>query len=349
MKNILTIAILLCSIITAGFSQSYIAQIKPEGSKYWGYCDESGTIIIEPAYKKCFGFSEDGLAIYNDRSKGSLVVINTKGEQVPTSITGFRLIEQFGFGVQGYHEGMLAVSKNEKWGYLDTNGELVLKGYDFATIFNSERAIVKKGGEFLIIDKQGNETNINVPNLLTIKRFSEGLAPFTTNNRLSGFIDINGNIVIEPKYNGVGYFQDGLAWARSDNDLTGFIDKTGQWVIDPKFLKVGPFDSVSGMTRVKTSSGWAYSNKEGVVMSISDTDIWKPFNDGLALGRKQGKIGFFDKEGNWVIPPSFEVAKDFKNGFAPVRKGELWGFIDTKGEWVIPPTFVGVKDFEKVL
>lgn len=349
MKNLLIITILFCLTITTSVSQTYIAQVKPIGSKYWGYCDESGTIIIEPAYKKCFEFSEDGLAIYNDKSKGSLAVINTHGEQIPTAITGFRLIEQFGFGVQGYHEGMLAVIKNEKWGYLNTSGEHVLKDYDFVTIFNSERAIVKKGSEFFIIDKQGNETNINVPNLLTIKRFSEGLAPFTTSDKLSGFIDTSGNIAIGANYNGVGYFKDGLAWARSGNDLTGFIDKTGQWVINPKFLKVGPFDSISDMARVKTSYGWAYSNKEGVIMSKSDTDIWKHFNNGLALGRKQDKYGFFDKEGHWAIPASFDYAKDFKNGFAPAKKGDLWGFIDTKGQWVIPPSFIGVKDFEKIL
>jgi len=348
MKNILTVAILIFIAITTGFSQSYMAQVKPEGSRYWGYCDESGKIIVEPAYKKCFPFSKDGLAVYYDRSKGTLAIINTKGEQIPTSITRFRLIQQFGFGSQGYHEGMLAVSKDEKWGYLDTTGQLVIKNYDFATIFNSGRAIVKEGSEFKIIDKQDNEIAINGPNLSSIKRFSEGLAPFTTSDDLSGFIDTDGNIAIEAKHKGVGYFSAGLAWARSDNDKVGFIDKTGQWIIEPIFLAVGPFDPVSGMARVKISEGWAYTDRNGNILRVEDTDIWKHFNSGLALGRGDYKNGFFNNEGEWIINKSLDGARSFSNGYAAVRVGDLWGFIDTKGEWVIQPSFAAVKDFEKV-
>ncbi|APA52029.1 hypothetical protein BLD35_02145 [Campylobacter coli] len=63
--------------------------------------------------------------------------------------------------------------------------------------------------------------------------FSEGLAKVEL-NRKYGFMDKNGKIVIEPKFDGVGNFSEGLA-AVGLNGKWGFIDKNGEFAIKPKF------------------------------------------------------------------------------------------------------------------
>ncbi|HEF3474383.1 TPA: WG repeat-containing protein, partial [Campylobacter coli] len=53
-----------------------------------------------------------------------------------------------------------------------------------------------------------------------------------------GFIDKNGEFVIEPKFDGVGNFSEGLARVEL-NGKYGFIDKSGKIVIEPKFDDIG--------------------------------------------------------------------------------------------------------------
>lgn len=58
------------------------------------------------------------------------------------------------------------------------------------------------------------------------------------------------------------------------------------------------------------------------------------FSDGLANAKcaENGKYGFIDTKGEWVIDPLFEAAGDFSDGFAPVRMKGKWGFVDSKGK-----------------
>ena len=60
----------------------------------------------------------------------------------------------------------------------------------------------------------------------------------------------------------------------------------------------------------------------------------------IFLVNKDGKYGFIDETGEWIVQPRFELAHGFtKDGLAPVRVDGKWGFIDEKGMWIIPPKF----------
>lgn len=54
--------------------------------------------------------------------------------------------------------------------------------------------------------------------------FSEGLAEITVGRKV-GYIDINGNIVITPRFDDAQNFSDGVAPAEL-NDKWGYIDKS---------------------------------------------------------------------------------------------------------------------------
>ena len=47
-----------------------------------------------------------------------------------------------------------------------------------------------------------------------------------------GYVDRNGNVVIEPQFDEAYEFSDGLAWAVKDGK-SGYIDNTGALVIEP--------------------------------------------------------------------------------------------------------------------
>ncbi|EFV4699761.1 WG repeat-containing protein, partial [Campylobacter coli] len=63
--------------------------------------------------------------------------------------------------------------------------------------------------------------------------FSEELARVEL-NRKYGFMDKNGKIVIEPKFDSIWDFSEELARVEL-NRRWGFIDRSGKFVIKPKF------------------------------------------------------------------------------------------------------------------
>jgi len=67
-----------------------------------------------------------------------------------------------------------------------------------------------------------------------------------------------------------------------------------------------------------------------------------PFNDGLALVRYEGKYGYIDSSGKFVIAPRFKGASSFKKGLAPVIVGNQIGVINSQGDFVIEPRFSSV-------
>ena len=61
--------------------------------------------------------------------------------------------------VSGFAEGVVAVQRNNKWGYIDLAGRTILPFvYDYATCFNDGAAVVKLGEAWAIINRSGRET-----------------------------------------------------------------------------------------------------------------------------------------------------------------------------------------------
>ena len=55
-----------------------------------------------------------------------------------------------------------------------------------------------------------------------------------------------------------------------------------------------------------------------------------------------GKYGYVDEKGNWVIEPKFDDAWRFKEGFAKVELDGKYGFIKTDGTYLVEPIYIEV-------
>jgi len=216
-KNILITSILLILISLNSFSQEFAVMVKPMGSRDWGYINLQNEYILSPQFRKCYSFSEDGYAVIYEKKEG-FYFINTKGEVLQTEISDYRLIEAFGFGVQGFTNGFVPVFVDGDWGYMNTAGKLAVPAkYDKVSSFKNGFGIAQKvidrdmqdddiyssnEGEiqFYIIDIKGNQKMVDIPNIKEIKWFSEGIAPFKTNEGLYGFLDSNGEVIIEAQF-----------------------------------------------------------------------------------------------------------------------------------------------------
>lgn len=178
-------------------------------------------------------------------------------------------------------------------------------------------------------------------------KFNDGLCPFILNNRW-GFIDLDGNVVIEPKficyvgdYGSKPKFSEGLtAIVDPETERVGFINKNGEIVIGPKFYSAYTFNE--GVAIVGTQDDHVIIDKTGKILAqkfVAINGYYSQFNQNRAICQKQFKYGFIDKNGTFVIEPQYDEVRLFSNGLAAVKLDGKWGFIDTLGKLKIPAKF----------
>lgn len=121
-------------------------------------------------------------------------------------------------------------------------------------------------------------------------------------------------------------------------------------IIDKNVAATASYNE-DNLSKLYSEYGLFYFTKSSKIRKVINYDNGPDyFQEGLARTSKEGKIGFFDKKLNIVIPPSFDFAFPFKNGYALVCNGcrkeadgeyeklvdGFWGGINRSGDVVVP-------------
>lgn len=129
---------------------------------------------------------------------------------------GTVVIEPVFWGATSFSQGYAAVMISEtEWGYIDTSGAIVYRGFADAEPFSEGLAVVSPDKEkygYISLDGE----YVIEPIYQTAFSFSEGLAavaPMTDDfeDRKYGYIDTAGNYVLDPIYGTAGEFWGGIA------------------------------------------------------------------------------------------------------------------------------------------
>ena len=340
MKSSLT-SIILFIVAFSTMGQGVLAPFSEVGSDKWGYMNQKGEVVLSAKYDEVLDFSAEDLALVREGKTWS--IIDEKGTAIST-VKEFTPVSIFGFGKRGYENGYVVVGSNKLLGVLDVTGKVVHDfKYNYISDFHGGFSAAKIGKSFYILDKDGKSKGID--DILDLKEFQEGLAPFRAKNKLYGFMDPTGKIVIDATFKSVGYFSNDLAWAKTTEGMIGFIDKSGKWTIEPKFLAAKEFDGTFGIAPVKLADEWMFVRKNGEMFAVDGMISSGNFSDGLVYARKGDLYGFVNEKGEWVIEAKYAKVRDFNGGFAAVQVNELWGVIDKKGNVVCEPKFRDIKNF----
>lgn len=175
--------------------------------------------------------------------------------------------------------------------------------------------------------------------------FSEGLGGFKTDDKC-GFINNEGEVVIEPKFQDVKAFQDGVCWVK-ENNLWFMIDATGKPIIQERFNRFHYYSN--GFARVRIGELWGYIDKQGKYLGAGCvyTDN-NDFVDGVALAKKGELWGLLKDDGSWLVEPQYNRIWDhFKDGYALVRKGEQIGIMKPDGSELLPPVYRKIDEYNE--
>lgn len=168
----------------------------------------------------------------------------------------------------------------------------------------------------------------------------------TGNSMKLGFIDPQGQWVIEPKYEQSEPFSQGMA-AVKENGKWGYISPSGVYVIEPQFDRAFSFRNnrapvyESSQSRVKEY----FINPQGekvFEVQVGENGWYGDFVEDRLLVCKEGKYGFLDPEGNEAVPFIYEEAYDFNQGLALVCKDGKYGCIDKTGKEIVPAIYEAI-------
>lgn len=256
-KNLLAIATM--SLVGLAYSSAAMADLKQynvenRSGNNCGYKDKAGKVVV-PAnkYDGCGDF-KDGLAYVGhmvkpqDESEGG----GYKHVQGFIDKTGKVVIPvkyEVTHGMEGgdyrnFSDGVVAVYKNGKYGYMNKQQKLVVAHkYDYVLDFTDGVGVVSNNGLYGVVDATGK---VVVPVKHSfISTYSSGLAPYgvekSDGNSQYGFIDKKGAVAIKPIWSDVYSFSEGLAAVKvgdGNSSKWGVIDTKGKYVVKPQYDEV---------------------------------------------------------------------------------------------------------------
>jgi len=159
-----------------------------------------------------------------------------------------------------------------------------------------------------------------------------------------GFINRQGEVVVEPQFDLVLASPDNAITARSEAGWFAVHSDESQAVV----MKL-PFDATCravwelapGLYAIVTPQGTAeiLDVKGRFDARVDDDSYFGLLREGLLPIKQAGKWGAVDRSGRIVIKPSFDFMDNFFERKAAVLVGKKWGYVDFKGEMIIEPRF----------
>jgi hypothetical protein len=241
--------------------------------------------------------------------------------------------------VYDFSEGLAAVKKDGKIGFIDTDGREVIpcmyemRGEGGIEYINKTRdyefseglVAVKLGGKWGYIDRENN---------MVVDAIYDYALPFyngyavVIRAKKCGIINRLGEEVVPCNYGGITNFHEGLAIVNESDwkgGKIGFSDTTGQIVIPCIYDR---FLSISQHVFIGRRGGY-----------FTDMEYFT-FKDGLAAVRRDKKMGYIDKTGKEIIECKYDLTgySDFSEGLTEVLYKGKAGYIRPRRQRSDSPT-----------
>jgi hypothetical protein len=247
-----------------------------------------------------------------------------------------------------FSNGLAAVEvAQDSYQYIDTKGNSVFKTrFKTAGAFTPEGyAIVSTEAGTGLIDKKG--AWVVKPNI-DIREVAEGVIIYQKNQNM-GVKDLaTQKDIVPPVYSSIERVGP-LLRLRNTGASSGYINTQGEFVIQPQFNTAWPFENDKAV--VETNEGLFYIDKTGKKVGKVPDDK-SPYNDGtqsLYVSNDGAKFGFDRSGGEEVVPARYDFATDFEGPVARVNiganfrdeeyvyAGGKWGLINRQGNAITPP------------
>ena len=376
-----------------------------EETGLWGYIREDGSWGIAPQYRYAYRFM-NGYAIV-DADDASGIIDETGWYVVPPEYS----IWEGTIGFDGRKgNGVFVMERNGRCGWFDTQsgfisglmwqyvaswddspyvqvginrdmstfvhratGKRLLPWQDMSTYgFREDVAVVSLGdGDTVLVALDGSITHLPEGLTAADSYVSDGLLPVTDENGLYGYVDTDGQIVIDPQFTDAMNFRCGYAVV-NDGLL---IDRTGRVIAEDVQFVCGPW--ADGSIAVERAGCWAVLNVDGrspagsterfriplepyaygrSIITYAPLEDMAPRWVGYAYGGGGTNFGLMTDDGEWLVDADDnDVCLCLDNeGFSDDPMG--WqgtgyggGYVDLYGNEVFPAQWYYAEHFDGAL
>lgn len=253
-------------------------------------------------------------------------------------------------GVDFFHEGIAVVSLNDKLGYINKSGNTIIKPqFDEANAFSNGVAVFQKGNGYGLLDRSG--VVLLDPIYKDISLCSEHLF-FALKDSLYACYSVDSKEVIAPKFTEVTSFEKGKAIV-AKNSGWGVIDTLGNLIIDFQYDNIR---SVAQNYLATKNAKTIFFSYAGDTLFVADSIQISAFSEGFALIIKNNKIGVINQNAKMVIKFTFDNYSNalifglFKYGHAKMydAASNKFGLIDTLGNWTVLPKFSNISFYSSI-
>lgn len=251
--------------------------------KNWRLINRSGDFLTRYKITRVEPFHGDISAVRNGNKKYRLIHSNGK------------YLNRYRFrNIPKYSGSLLVGKKREKYILLNPMGELITKKhFNRAYKIADGKAIARQKKVWYLIDSSGNLQKLPYDFQRT-DTLSENACAVRIKGKW-GYINGNGQLIIEPSFSMAKAFKHGVAEVAFNDERRAYINRKGDTLF--------------------TFRGQAK---------------YLPQTNYLIL-EKDGKTGFYDHSGNLLFSRTFRDAKPFSKGYAPVKIGNYWTLLDSTG------------------
>jgi hypothetical protein len=151
-----------------------------------------------------------------------------------------------------------------------------------------------------------------------------------------GYINSNGLVRIEGKYDFAEYFYEGLAVVSKKGKM-GYINKRGDEVVPIFFDEAENFHNNFGIVHEGGKTGAV--NRNGNMIVPLKYDDMGDFSEDKAAVFIGDLCGYVSSAGDEIIPPRFNICGDFVSNSAICEWNDQYGLIDATGTALIPFEF----------
>ncbi len=227
-------------------------------------------------------------------------------------------------------------SPDQKWGYLDQNGQLAIEDiYDDTRDFSENLAAVNYKGKWGYIDVNGKKIVDYI--YKEAHPFSNGKAIVRQLDNSWSVIDIQGN----PQY---AITADRISLANNDiikvqeNGLYGFLNIDGDTLLATQHSYASDFHE--GYALVKYFNEYRLVNTSGDIMPLAYDKVYK-FSDNTYRYRQNKRYGYLTAGGKELSKPLYTKASDFMDDMALVKIGKAYQLINKEGKTIssFPPRY----------
>lgn len=329
-------------MVDYSFYKGVAYDYNPE-TKLYRLINDKGEGLTDYKYKTIKPFVTDNTWVVSEDEE--IKFINLKGEEIASM--GEEFLEKFNLSSDTkimlnvlsdyqkkaesvYHEGLRPITNPEtkKIGFIDYDNNFIIQANYNKTSKMSEGLVAVSNDNYKwgYINNQG-ETVIPFNYSIQPGDFSNDRALVRTKDAFYGYIDKEGNLIIEPKYKYATDFYKGFALVKQDRlTSTLLIDKEGN--VNQEFeLDLGVNPDINNLKSL-INTGYITANarvninrvtkvKKAVILDSTKTISTKHYfykithlKNKNAIGIRDGKRGLIGVDGEFI----FEIVKN-KNRF----------------------------------